>query len=83
MTSQFEKYLGLPFFVGQAKNQNFSSIRERVCHKIQGWKERLLTQAGREVLIKSILQAMPSFTMGCFELPKSLCKEIESLIWKF
>ena len=50
---------------------------------MQGWKERLLSQGGREVLIKAILQAMPTFTMGCFKLPKSLCKVIESLIRKF
>ena len=26
---------------------------------------------------------MPTFTMGCLKLPKSLCKDIESLIRKF
>ena len=35
------------------------------------------------MLIKSILQAMPTFTMNYFKLPKSLCKDIESLICKF
>ena len=78
-----EKYLGLPSFVGRGKKHSFSYIRERVWNKIQGWKEKLLSQAGREVLIKSILQAMPTFTMNCFKLPKSLCKDIESLIRKF
>ena len=34
-------------------------------------------------MIKAILQAMSTFTMGCFKLPKSLCKDIESLIRKF
>ena len=81
--SQYEKYLGLPSFVGRAKKQSFSYIRERVWSKIKGWKEKLFSQAGREVLIKSVLQAMPTFTMGCFKLPKSLCKDIESLIRKF
>ena len=50
---------------------------------MQGWKERLLSQGGREVLIKVVLQAMPTFTMACFKLLKSLCKDIESLIKKF
>jgi len=58
-------------------------IRERIWHKLQGWKEKLLSQAGQEVLIKAVLQAMPTYTMRCFKLPKSLCKDIESLIWKF
>ena len=82
-TTNYEKYLGLLSFVGRGKKQSFSYIRERIWHKMQGWKERLLSQGGREVLIKAVLQAMPTYTMACFKLPKSLCKEIESLIRKF
>ena len=81
--SQYEKYLGLPSFVGRAKKQSFSYIRERVWSKIKGWKEKPLSNAGHEVLIKLVLQAMPTFTIRCFKLPKSLCKDIESLIRKF
>ena len=51
--------------------------------KIQGWKEKLLSQAGTEVLIKAIVQAIPTYTMSCFKLPTGLCTEIESLIRKF
>ena len=82
-TTNFEKYLGLPSFVGRGKKQSFSYIREQIWHKMQGWKKRLLSQGGREVLIKVVLQAMPTYTMGCFKLPISLCKDIESLIQKF
>ena len=83
VSHQFDKYLGLPSFVGRGKKQSFSYIRERIWQKIQGWKEQLLSQAGKEVLIKSILQAMPTYSMNCFKLPRSLCKDIESLIRKF
>ena len=38
---------------------------------------------GWEILIKAVLQAMQTYTMGCFLLPKSLCKDIEALIPKF
>ena len=82
-TTNYEKYLGLPSFVGRAKKQSFSYIQERIWHKMQGWKERLLSQGGREVLVKAVLQAMLAFTMACFKLPKSLCKDIESLIRRF
>lgn len=83
ITSKFEKYLGLPSFIGRAKKQSFSYIRERIWRKIQGWKEKLLSQASREVLIKAVLQAMPTYTMNFLKLQKSLCMDIEALIRKF
>lgn len=81
--TQYNKYLGLPSFVGQGKKQSFSYIRERIWHKIQRWKEKLLSQAGKEILIKAVIQAMSTSTMNCFKLPKGLCKDIEALIHKF
>ena len=83
VVTQYEKYLGMPSFVGRAKKETFSYIRERVWHKIQGWKEKLLSQVDQEILIKVVIQAMLTFTMGCFKLPKNLCKDIEALTRKF
>ena len=41
----YEKYLGLPFFIGRGKKASFTQIEERVWAKMQGWKEKLLSQA--------------------------------------
>ena len=51
--------------------------------EIAGWKEKLLSQARREILIKMVVQAIPTYTMSCFKLPIGLCSEIESLIRRF
>ena len=80
---QYEKYLGLPSLVGKNKKASFNYIKERVWKKIQGWKEKLLSQAGREILIKAIVQAILTYTMSCFKLPLGLCGDIESIIRKF
>ena len=48
--------------------------------KLQVWEGKLLSQAGREVLLKSVIQAILTFTMGCFKLPLGLCNEIEAMI---
>ena len=80
---QYEKYLGLPSFVGKGKKASFNYIKERVWRKIQGWEGKLLSQVGREVLIKSVIQAIPTYTMGCFKIPLGLCNEIEAMIQKF
>ena len=63
--------------------QCFSQIKERVWSKVKGWKEKLLSQAGREVLIKAVVQAIPTYTMNCFKLPVKLCKDIEAIIRRF
>ena len=49
----------------------------------RGWKEKLLSQAGREVSIKAVIQAISTYTMSCFKLPKGLIKELEVMIHKF
>ena len=80
---QYEKYLGLPSLIGKEKITCFSQIKERVWSKVKGWKEKLLSQAGREVLIKAVVQAIPTYTKNCFKLPVTLCKEIEGIIRRF
>ena len=58
---EYEKYLGLPAVVGRNKKESLNYIRERVWNKLQGWKEKLLSQAGKEVLLKAVVQAIPIF----------------------
>lgn len=68
--------------VGHVKKKSFSIIKERIWKKLKRWKEKLLSQVGREILIKAMIQAIPTYTMSCFKLPKGLIKDIESLIRK-
>jgi len=79
----FEKYLGLPTLVGRSKKRTFAYICGRVKERLDGWKEKFLSQAGKEVLIKAVVQALPTFCMSVFRLPQSLCKSLNSLISHF
>ena len=69
VVQQYKKYLGLPSLVGRNKKESFTYIKQRVWKKIQGWEAKLLSQAGREILIKGEAQALPTYTMACFKLP--------------
>ena len=80
---QYEKYLGLPSLMGKNKKASFNYIKERVWKKIQGLKEKLLSQTGREILIKAVFKAISTYTMSYFKLLLGLCGDIESLIRKF
>ena len=83
VVQQYEKYLGLPSFIGRGKKASFDNIKQRVWKNLHGWEGKLLSQAGREVLIRAVAQALPTYTMSCFKLPVGLCHEIEGLIRKF
>ena len=42
-----------------------------------------LSRASKEVLIKSVAQAIPSYCMGAFLIPTSLCEEIKMMMNSF
>ena len=41
---EYKKYLGLPAVVGRNKKASLNFIKERVWNKLQGWKEKFLSQ---------------------------------------
>lgn len=65
------------------KKHMFNKIKDKVENLLQGWKEELFSTGGQEVLIKAVIQAIPTYTMSCFKLPISLCNEINMLCAKF
>ena len=46
VVKQYEKYLGLPSFIGRKKKESFDNIKQRVWKKLQGWEGKLLSQVG-------------------------------------
>ena len=50
---------------------------------IASWKRKLLSNVGREILIKAVAQVMPTYTMSCFKLPNTHCNELNSMISNF
>lgn len=77
------KYLGLPTIIGRSKKSIFAGIVDRVGKKMKDWKEKSLSQAGKEVLIKAVIQAIPSYSMNCFLFPITTCQEIERATSRF
>jgi hypothetical protein len=82
-SAQFEKYLGLPSIIGRTKKKAFSEVNDRIWKRLQGWKEKLLSQVGREVLIKAVIQAIPKYAMSVFNFPAGLCADICSMANRF
>ena len=78
-----EKYLGLPPLMGKGKRKAFNRIKDQVGRKIARWKGKLLSHVGREILIKAVAQATPTYTMSYFIIPDTLRKELNSMMSNF
>ena len=78
-----EKYLGLPMTCGKSKVTTFNEMQERITKWVMGWKEKFISKAGREILIKTVAQAILTYIMSLFKLPKSLCDSINSTIARY
>jgi len=77
------KYLGLPSMVDRSKKAMFNFIKDRVWQKINSWSSKCPSKAGREIMIKSILQSIPSYVISIFKLPNTLLDEIEKMMNAF
>jgi hypothetical protein len=69
--------------IGASRTKEFEYLKQNIWQHIQGWKEKLLSKAGKEVLIKAVAQAIPTYAMSCFDLTKQLCEEISALIARY
>lgn len=76
-------YLGLPICTGRIRIVHLQFILDRIRSRLAGWKGKLMNMAGRRVLVRSVLSAMPTFAMTVLRMPKKLLKEIDKTRRKF
>jgi len=77
------KYLGLPTILGRLKKAVFTGIKERVWKKLRGYKQKLLSSLGKEIILKAIAQAIPTYAMSIFRLLETFLDEIHAILAKF
>lgn len=63
VVAQFDRYLGLPAQIGRTKVEVFNYLKDWLWSRVHGWSEKHISMAGREILIKSVLQAIPTYVM--------------------
>jgi hypothetical protein len=77
------KYLGLPTLDGRMTDGKFKYTKQKLVNKCSNWAEKHMSMADKEALIKSVAQAIPTYTMGVFKLPAITCEDFTKLIHKF
>ncbi|KAM6598072.1 hypothetical protein CsatA_008596 [Cannabis sativa] len=76
-------YLGLPNIIGRNKNAVLGFIKNKVIARINSWDGKFLSRAGKEILLKTVVQSLPTYAMSVFLIPVGTCNELEKLMASF
>ena len=77
------KYLGINFKFRGNKVVGFQFLIKKLNSKLQGWKAKFLSQAGRTTLISSVLLSLPPYTFSCFRVFEQVCNKMDAIVWAF
>lgn len=64
-------------------SQAFDFLIEAFTSRLQSWKCKLLNQAGRIVLIRSVLQSVPIYYMATIKVPLGVINKLNTIIRQF
>lgn len=67
------RYLGLPTIWGWSKRDTLDYLKERIQDQIQWWRNRLLNNVDKEVLIKAVVTSVSIYAMSVFQLLTTWC----------
>ncbi|XP_019085523.1 PREDICTED: uncharacterized protein LOC109126439 [Camelina sativa] len=76
-------YLGIPESLQGSKTKVFGYVKDRLDDRVNGWNAKLLSKAGKEIMIKSVALALPTHVMSCYKLPQELTSKLTSAISTF
>ena len=79
---EMRSYLGLSESIGGSKVQVFGFVQDRLNNRVNGWTFRFFTKGGKEVIIKSVVTALPNHVMYVYRLPKATVKKFTSAHYK-
>eukprot|EP00253_Pinus_taeda_P015062 PITA_15062 len=77
------KYLGNVLDYTSRRMKNWQGVLDKLNNKVENWAFRVLNIAGRIVLAKSVLQAIPIYPLSIMAAPVGVCDKIREIIRKF
>ena len=77
------RYLGLPLSTKKLPKAEYHSLVEAVARKMPNCHGSLMARSGRLIWIKSVLRAVPIYSMMAYSLPPWARKEIDSICRRF
>ncbi|CAN1140248.1 Putative ribonuclease H protein At1g65750 [Linum perenne] len=79
LSDNLGRYLGVPLIHSRVSKETYFPIIERVHMRLNSWKTKLLSKAGRETLIHTTLSAIPFCTMQSVWLSSQICDNTDMI----
>jgi hypothetical protein len=70
----------MPTNIGRSPVAAFKPVLDKAWKHMNGWSDRPMSRSGKETLLKSVIQAIPTFIMSCFMFPISTCDAFRKAI---
>src|SRR4051812_37045285 len=61
----------------------FETVHEILRKRLIDWSEQYTSSGKKEILIKSVAQAIPAYVMSVFKLPISVCDELTCMMCQY
>jgi hypothetical protein len=71
-------YLGLPLHYKKLPRSFMHEVIQKIANSLPGWKRGLMSYPGREMLIKSVLSAMPIYFLSILRCPNGILEKLIS-----
>jgi hypothetical protein len=72
------KYLGIYLHYNKLRREDLQPLIDKIIKRIAGWRGKLLTHAGRMVLIKTCIASIPVYLLSFFKFPRWVVDLINS-----
>lgn len=72
------KYSGIPLHFENLRREDIQPLVDKMLKRIASWKGKLLSQAGKVVLIKTCLTNIPVYLLSFIKFPKWAIKLLNS-----
>lgn len=77
------EYFGCPIYNGRKRSEYFEKMLSKVIRRLNGWQSNMLSYWGKMILIKSVLQSLPMYTLTSLTPRKGIIKLIEKHFARF
>lgn len=71
--------MGFPIKTSSANKNMFGSVIDKVRNRLAGWQAKLLSMAGRAVVIKPTMEAIPAYQMSSLSMPRKVHEDIDRM----